>query len=94
MCASFKASTPAFVVSLLDGAPRVVLQSAMCIKSNKHHFTSTKEQHATAAQLSDFAKHVKAHAWQNAGTSSAKLKSGWECSGNDMRRAAAFIAAF
>ena len=66
----------------------------MCIKSNKNHFTSTKEQFANAAQLADFAKHVKAHAWQNAGTSSAKLKAGWECSGADMQRAAAFIAAF
>ena len=66
----------------------------MCIKSDKDHFASTKETLATKAELKDFADHVKSNAWDNAGTSSAKLKSAWECTGDDMKRSAAFIAGF
>ena len=71
-----------------------MLQTAICIKSNKNHFASHYENEATWSELKDFANHVKANAWDNAGTSSAKLKSSWECTGDDLTKAAGFVAAF
>ena len=66
----------------------------MCIQSDKNMFASQKEQSATESELKAFAKYVKKKAWENAGTSKAKLKAAWECPKDDMQKAAAFIAAF
>ena len=71
-----------------------MLQSAVCIKSNRNHFAKTGEHEATETELKDFAKHVKDNAWENKGTSSAQLKTGWECTGDDLTKAAGFVAAF
>ena len=81
-----------FIVHLLVLTP-IMLQSAMCIASDRNHFASDKEQDATANELKDFANYVKNNAWQNKGKPNAKLKEGWNCQNWDMIRAASFIAA-
>ena len=75
-----------------------LLQTAICIRSDKDHFASDAEKKATVEELEEFAKYVKANAWQNAGKSTAKLKTSphdWNCQSNkDKGAAASFVAAF
>merc|ERR1712086_478185 len=65
-------------------------KTAMCIKSNKKHFKSKREEEATLSELKGFADYVKANAWDNAGTSTAKLKTGWGCHTADQKKAQDF----
>lgn len=93
-CTTFKAfNHPCVRFVRSCDALRVVLQTAMCIKSDKNHFASIREEDATDSELKDFADYVKANAWDNAGTSTAKLKTGWGCSGDDLKKAQAFVSA-
>ena len=75
-----------------------LLQTAICIKSDKDHFANIEEKKATEDELIDFAKYVKQNAWQNAGEHTAKLKTSphdWNCQSNEDKGAAAsFVAAF